>query len=463
MTAIVTDYLKRKLVQYLYDEVSNTTDSNEYYIGIGKADVYDSASDAVIDPIRTQREERNLRLNLQSMKKVVSASFVIPRYNWTSGTIYTGYSDSTVGIPSNAYYVVTEENDVYICLQQGRTSTGTAVASTVKPNYSDAGVNKYQAFATIDGYIWKYLYNISATKALNFLSSNYMPIQFSPLTDSSGDLALADAERFQAEVRENAIAGQINGCIVTNGGTGYTSAPTVAITGNGSSAAATATISGGRVVKIEMNNESAAFGSGYDYASVSFTGGGGSGAKARAIIGPRSGFGYDPREELKSSSLMTTVRTAGAEGNDFIIGQDFRQIALLRNFQKGDSASVDSNVYDALTGTNLKYIKLDTTAEAASFGEDNTIVGGTSGAQGYINKIDSDYVYYHQTELTGFTAFSDSENVTEIGGSGAGTINNASPYVEVDNFTGEILYIENRAAITRSGSQTEDIKVIITV
>ena len=113
MTAIVTDFLKKKLVDLLYTEVVDGTDSNEYYIGIGKSDQYNTA-DTTVTPVRTLREERIARANLQSVKKVTATSFVIPRYNWSSGTIYSGFSDSVVGIPSNSYYVLTEDNEVYI-------------------------------------------------------------------------------------------------------------------------------------------------------------------------------------------------------------------------------------------------------------------------------------------------------------------------------------------------------------
>ena len=71
------------------------------------------------------------------------------------------------------------------------------------------------------------------------------------------------------------------------GGSGYSSAPTVVFnnTGtNGSGASATATVSGGKVVRVEMNNN----GSNYTVApTVSFTGGGGSGATATAVINNR--------------------------------------------------------------------------------------------------------------------------------------------------------------------------------
>jgi hypothetical protein len=55
------------------------------------------------------------------------------------------------------------------------------------------------------------------------------------------------------------VSGFVVGATVTSGGSGYTSAPSVAITGNGSGAAATATVSNGAVTAINITNA----GSGY--------------------------------------------------------------------------------------------------------------------------------------------------------------------------------------------------------
>lgn len=69
---------------------------------------------------------------------------------------------------------------------------------------------------------------------------------------------------------------------VTNGGSGYTTAPTVAITGTGGSGAtATATVVNGAVTAVKIT----AAGTGFTTATVAFSGGGGSGALATANIG----------------------------------------------------------------------------------------------------------------------------------------------------------------------------------
>lgn len=455
MAAIVTDFLRKKLATDFLSEVNNGTDSNEYYIGIGKSDQYDSAADAVITPVNTLREVREARNNIQSVKKVENASMVIPRYNWTSGSIYTGFNDASVGIPTNSYYVLTEENRVYICLQQGRNATGTANASTVKPDHEAAGVNITQAFETADGYRWKFLYSISVTQANDFLSSGFMPVSYQE--DSSG--ALTGAARDQALVQEAAIAGQITGAVIASGGSGYTSAPTVVINGNGSNAAATATISGGAIVKVEMNNESAALGSGYDYASIEFTGGGGTGAVARPIIGPLSGIGADARDDLKSSAIMLNAKPDGTEGGDFIVDQDFRQIVVMRNMLQWDSAER----FTATSGRGLRYMTM--ASGIATFTADKTIQGASSNTQAYIDEVDAgnSIIYFHQNENTGFGTFTDGELIEETDGDGSGTADSADLHSIVDVHSGDVLYVENRARVTRNSAQQEDIKVIITV
>lgn len=176
---------------------------------------------------------------------------------------------------------------------------GIPTTSTVQPSYSRAGADQNYAFHTADGYVWKFCYQLSAVRSNNFLSASWMPIQnpaWEALGDSSG---LNTFDLQQLAVRNRARGGQVIGAILYSGGTGYTSSPTVTINGDGRYAEASATIAGGAVVKIEMDNESAAFGIDYSFADISITGGGGTGASARAIVGPRLGFGRDMVRDLK--------------------------------------------------------------------------------------------------------------------------------------------------------------------
>ena len=52
-----------------------------------------------------------------------------------------------------------------------------------------------------------------------------------------------------------------------------------------------------------------------------------------------------------------------------------------------------------------------------------------------------------------------------INAQAAGTDADSDAYIEpkVDKYSGDLMYIENRAAVTRAADQTEDIKVIIEI
>lgn len=444
--AIITDDFKRRFVQKIIDDIADSAE--HYYIGIGRSQQWDSA-DTPTTSLNTLREQRNLRLSLQSIKKAENVSFVVPRYNWISGTIYSAYNNDQVGYPTNPYYVLTDTNSVYICLQRGRDATGAPVASTVKPT----GVST-SPFRTADGYVWKFLYTISASLANSYLSANYMPVRF---VDSAGPADPA-IDQEQYGIQQAAIPGQISSITVTSGGSGYTSAPTVSIIGDGDSATAFATISAGAVVRVELKDSAAGVlfrpGHDYNYAEVVFSGGMGTGAAARINLSPANGYGANPIVDLKSTALMFNTKPSGAENDDFIVNQDFRQVAIIRN--PLDSANDNVTVS---TASALNYMTLSSIT--TGFTADKTILGGTSGAKAYVDKFDSDTIYYHQDTATGFKAFQNGETVSETNGAGSGTIGAALNMGDINKFTGEIFYIDNRAAIERSSAQTEDLKVII--
>ncbi len=82
-------------------------------------------------------------------------------------------------------------------------------------------------------------------------------------------------------------AGPIASLALMNGGSGYASAPTVTITGTGSGATAVATVAGGVVTGITLTNPGSGYMvSGQSCPLVTFSGGGGTGAAAAAIVGP---------------------------------------------------------------------------------------------------------------------------------------------------------------------------------
>lgn len=466
MTAIATNKLKRFFIEKLFDDIG---DSNQrYYLGIGESQDWDSA-DLAPTPIQSNVEERNARTKLQSIKNAEIFSFVVPRYNWISGTTYEAYDDSLAS--QTNYYVFTDENKVFMCLQQGKSSFGTAVTSTVKPT----GESR-QPLSTADGYVWQYLYTISALKATQFVSANFIPVQ-KVITPTDAN------ETKQKQIQDSAEVGQILGIKVTSPGTGYTGAPTVNITGRGQdsigmttglitkTAAATATVSGGAVVKIEMNDSGSgkAFGRGYDFASVTLTGGGGTGAKATPILTTNedSGMGADARKDLRSFGIMFNAKITGDENKKFIIGNDFRQVTLLKNPMIPKESSLPDSAVQVDAEIALRSLKFATVSQ--NFTKDRTIQGVSSNARAYIDDFDSSRLYYHQTEETGFGKFAEAETIQETNGNGEGVLEAAATDADSDAFiesgvniaSGKVMFIDNRAAVTRATGQTEDIKIVV--
>ena len=362
MAGILTDTLKRLLLDKLVADVQDA--AQYYYIGIGNSIDWDS-SDTAPTPLNTQREERNLRLQLQSIKSGEDVSFVIPRNNWTAGAIYSGWDDNTATHPTTPYFVITDDNAVYMCIKQGRDATGSAVASTTKP----AGAS-VKSFLAADGYTWKFLYTLTAGDANKFLSANYIPVKLIGTTDSASPAA--DVE--QKGIQNAAVAGQIGSIRIVNGGTGYTSAPTVTVVGDGDSCTATAVISGGAVVDIKLDSDGSGdvkHGSGYSKATITFNSGA---ATARVALAPKGGFGFDPRQDTRAKAVMFNTKPNGAEGGKFITDNDFRQIALIKNPL---IPSTDSD-FTQSAGWGLSTLSLASVATA--FSADKTILGGSSGA-----------------------------------------------------------------------------------
>ena len=104
------------------------------------------------------------------------------------------------------------------------------------------------------------------------------------------------------------------------------------------------------------------------------------------------------------------------------------------------------------------------TLEATSpFEKGKLITGATSGAKAYVNDSVDTEVFYHQNESTGFEPFQAGEGVVQEGQILTGVIASITLQNVIDRFSGDVLYIENRARIRRDEEQQEDIKIVITV
>ena len=139
-----------------------------------------------------------------------------------------------------------------------------------------------------------------ASYQLKFNAELHRGTTTNKLVSSQFDIFDAEGIRRTAQIEETpeSFTG-VSEIQVVNGGSGYTTAPTVTITGDGTGAAATATIVNGRVESITITNR----GIDYSRAIVTISGGNGYGAAALAILDGRFGtirvVYYDSNAERK--------------------------------------------------------------------------------------------------------------------------------------------------------------------
>ncbi len=427
MSSIVTNEFRVQNAQNFISDVK----LNNYYIAIGKIDDWQTSS-------RTPLNTREIQIyNWNSMiggKKILDnrISLVIPRIDWTMGTIYSMYDDTNDELDTSSFYVLTDESNVYKCLDNNN-----GAASTVKPT----GTNISNIILS-DGYIWKFMYKISIEESNNFVTNNFIPVK----TLLEGD------DSYQWAVQSNAIDGNIEVIKVTNGGVGYQNAPEIVITGNGVGATAVATIEDGIVTKIQVTDA----GSGYTYAKVEIIGDCTQQATAHAIMSPNGGHGSDPANELFGRHVMLGATLNGSEDEQIPVTNDFRIITIVRDptFTGDPEYTEDFNiptVFNQLTRVTLA------TGYTGELNLDDIVTGLSSGATGKIANFDTTNNIISLCNVIG--EFTPNESI-ETSSGGVTVIGDITPPDFIAN-TGSIIYCDYRNPISRATDQEENIRVTL--
>ena len=486
MPAIITNKFRIHNSEQFSESFSETA-SNTYYLGIGRPQAFatstrgDSRTEnegtdaSPVTPADSIAREFYNYDDMISAKKITSSdiSFAIPRRNWATGTVYDYYrhdygervtgGTSTQTANSGAtnlfdatFYVVSSTYNVYKCLDNNGNAN-----STVEPTGTSTSI-----LSTGDGYKWKYMYTLSASQQQNFLSTDFMAVA----TNSS--------------VSSAAVDGAVNIVKIKTAGTGgsngtHTSVP---IRGDGSSGACSVTISGGAVTAVAVTTPGTGYTFGYIRVADINTAGGGSlsGAELDVIIEPKGGHGKNAITELGGFFVMLNTNFEGAEtanSGDFTTDNDFRKVLLLRDIKSGGSAS------SATTLRGMKAVRFAASPTPGTFQVDEEINQATTGAVGKVVEYDSSnrILYYIQTRFNdegvdangNLTAFSGTNVITGQTSSATGTPSSTTETVdnvsltsgyadsEIDADEGDVIYVENRAPITRAADQTENIKLII--
>ena len=472
--------------------IADFSDSSNY-IFIGRSYAW-SDENSPPSPANSESEVIGALSDMIALKKVTNTdiSHGLVRYNWTSGTVYDEYRDdysSSNQTPSGANnffdgrgYIVTSDYKVYKCLKTNFNSGGVAQGSTTEPTTVSTTIPQ----ETGDGYIWKYMYSISAAEVIKFVTNDFIPVKTIGAktsvagTGTNGGFGTAATNdgSGQWDVENDSVDGAIYRYIVTAAGSGYSNGSSnnftvdVNVEGDGSGAVATLTFASGALSSVTYKDTSS-FGSGYKRASFptlnsSISGiAAGSGASIKAVISPINGHGSNPVEELGGNYVIVNSRlefgeTAG--GSDFPTDNDFRQIGLIKN----PVNNVTSNILTDGTASATRQITLD---DASALSVDDIITSDTTnnastkrarivsksgnvlkvhtianGGGEYVNFANSDDVFKNAS----------GSKLTDVASNG---VSGAHP--EMQPYSGQILYIENRGAVSRAADQIEDIKLII--
>ena len=315
-------------------------------------------------------------------------------------------------------------------------------------------------------------------------------------------------------VRDNAVDGGIKVVVIQNRGVGlgtanrtYTRVP---IKGDGSGAECTVTVNADQKIgSVTITNQ----GSGYTFGTVDIVAGGlprpDSYPQLDVIIPPQGGHGKDIYKELGASNALVYSRIENdPENPDFITGNEISRIGIIENPQAfGSSALLSLDKASAayalrLTGTGYssatftpdsiitqtigtgvtaigKVLGYDQVTGVLKYWQDRTMAGFTTvgvGTTAPIHGFNADRFTADISDGGSFSIVPNNGSTTlaiQTSFSGLSTsINNKTYYLgqtftngvsnpEVKKYSGNIIYVDHRPAITRSSNQKEDIKVIL--
>ena len=515
MSAIITDQLRILNARNFISGVTSTT--NSYYCVVGLPNPSDYQTNWDTDPPAPKdsfEQEDDYWDTMVALKKISPSDVrqVVNKTAWISGTTYDMYrgdiSRTNTSKPSGAtnlysanYYIVNEDFKVYVCLQNGTDPENPSGRPSLdQPTFTD--LEPRSAGDSGDGYIWKYLYTIKPSDIVKFDSTNFMPVPTDWDTNTS-----------DASVRNHAsTSGELKIVTVVNRGVGlgtanrtYTRVP---ILGDGSGGECTVVINNDS--KIDTVTVSKG-GSGYTYGTVDLVSGnvptGSTAPIFNVIIPPEGGHGADVYRELGANKVLVYSRIENdTENPDFVTGNQIARVGIVENpevfgsvaklnLDKASAAYALKLVGSGYSTTTFnpdsfvtqtvglgstavgRVISYDQNTGVLKYWQDKSLVGFNSDGS---LKTDPTYgfelhrftatpassgtvtIYGGSTNLgidTSYTGYTTSINNRTYNLGQSFTLGVANP--EVKKYSGNVIYVDNRPAITRSLNQKEDIKVIL--
>lgn len=438
--------VKSKLTTYaaLGQIESNYLNAGDTYVFIGKVDQWPDD----VNPPQPSQSPAAIKENFKNMfavKKLTASNIaaVVPRIDWTSGTVYEEYSDqvdnfiTSNGVVTKRFYVRNSVDQIFKCLFNNN-----GEVSTEEPIISPGNTNTSKAIILDDGYKWIYITTIDKGLKQKFFDNDWMPISFgaeSPRSNSTYGFGSVDA---------------IN---VVSHGSGYSngfSTTTITITGDGQGATAQANVSNNIITDIIVTNS----GNNYTYANVTITPVspfGGANASANIVLSPISGNNYDPASELGCNHMMYSIEFDNTEGGTVPTDVAFRQVGILQYCALMDGSIPQTQTYNTTD--------IATVGFGVSYFESGEIVyqGTSYESASYIATVCSfdttnNIVYLLNTTgspTLGSLMFGNTSGASRV------LLSYAEPTFDVGS--GYMTYIENREPIQRSPNDNEQVRIIL--
>jgi len=144
-------------------------------------------------------------------------NFMIKYYPWQRSVIYDQYDDS-LDLTNKKFYAVVGPNDndtgdyrVYKCLNNGN-----GVGAESPPTFDSA--NAKQIYETAEGYVWKYMYRLSALQFEGYNALGYIPIDPAAVIEPAyaygggiSDIIVTNADSNQGYTEKNGIIDRLYG------------------------------------------------------------------------------------------------------------------------------------------------------------------------------------------------------------------------------------------------------------
>ena len=512
MAAIITDQIRVLNAKNFVSDVG----INTYYSFIGLPNPTDYQTDWNNNPPSPKDnfdQENDYWDTMVALKKINTADIrqVVPKRQWSSGTTYDYYRhdysrsntakvSGATNLYSASYFVINEDYQVYICLQNGTDPDNPSGRPSLdEPTFTD--LEPRAAGTSGDGYIWKYLFRIKPSEIVKFETTDFIPVPANWATSTDN-----------AAVRDNAVDGSIKIVAVTDRGVGLGTAnrtySNVPIKGDGSGATCTIVVNNDQKVDtVTISNQ----GSGYTYANVDLVAGGVPTGTSRptldVIITPQGGHGADIYRELGAYNVLLYSRIENDNENpDFVTGNQIARIGVVQNPEASAGTILNSDKASAVNALKLVGAGYSSATFSADSYVTQTIATGSTAVGRVVNYDQTTGVlkYWQDRSVAGFNTVGTAQtqptygfelqeftatpasggSITIVPSTGSNlaidtsftgvstVINNRTYYLgqsftdgvagaEVRKHSGNIVYVDNRPSITRSSNQKEDIKVIL--